>query len=136
MINEASHLPGTWLLVDDNEDILVALAALCGTLTCASIECHNSPESALAAFAAAPDKYEIVITDYDMPGMNGVTLCRCFKAVAPGQKVVLSTGSDFFTRKSAQNAGFDGLLSKPYRLADITAALAALGVLREAECFA
>jgi CheY-like chemotaxis protein len=125
-----------WLLVDDSEEILTTLSAQCGTLTCAPIECHSSPESALAAFAAAPDKYELVITDYEMPGMNGVTLCRCLKAVAPGQKVILSTGSDFFTRKSAQNAGFDGLLNKPYRLSEIMATLAPLGVLKEADCLA
>lgn len=125
-----------WLVVDDNEDILTMVSALFETITSAPIECHSSPQSALAAFAAAPDKYELVVTDYDMPGMNGAALCRVLKAAAPALKIVLSTGSDFFTLKSAQNAGFDGLLNKPCRLADMIATLTGIGVLKEAACVA
>ena|SRR5579859_7037232 len=137
MINEVSHAsPGTWLLVDDNEDILATLTALFEALTSAPIECHTSPASALAALAAAPEKYELAITDYDMPGMNGMALCQALKATAPELKVILSTGSNFFTLKSAQNAGFDALLHKPCRLADIIAALYVVGLAKSTACAA
>ena len=125
-----------WLLVDDNEDILTTLCAMFEAVTTAPIECHNSPVSALAAFAAAPDKYELVVTDYDMPGMNGLALCQALKAAAPQLKVILATGSDFFTLKSTLHAGFDGFLNKPCRLADIIAILYAVGMFKETACAA
>src|SRR5580704_12416362 len=86
-----------WMLVDDNLEILTMLSALVENFTTATIECHDSPQSALAAFAAAPDSYELAITDFEMPGMDGVELCRRLRAVSPAQKVFLATGSGFFS---------------------------------------
>lgn len=121
---ETSH----WMLVDDNSEILSLLAALAGSLTDAEVECFNSPQSALSAFAAAPEKYAVVITDYEMPGMDGVELCRRMLAISPAQKIFLATGSGFFTEAAARHAGFSGLLNKPFPLEALRAALAGAGV--------
>jgi CheY-like chemotaxis protein len=118
--------------VDDNDDLLFMLATMLGKLTDAEIGQFRSPASALEAFAAAPEKYELVITDYEMPEMDGVELCRRMHAVAPTQKIVLTTGSGFFTAAVAQRAGFSALLNKPYSLAEIHAALAATGIKTDA----
>jgi CheY-like chemotaxis protein len=122
-----TSLPQTerrWLIVDDDENILMLLSATLASLTDAEIECHNTAPSALAAFAAAPEKYELVITDYEMPGMDGVELCRRLRVVAPEQKIFLATGSGFFTEAAARHAGFAALLNKPYPLATLKQALA------------
>ena len=65
-----------WMLVDDNENLLAMMSAVMENLTSATIEGFGSPLTALAAFVAAPEKYELVITDFEMPGMDGVELCR------------------------------------------------------------
>ena len=125
-----------WLVVDDNENILLMLSAALEGVTDATIECHNSPQSALAAFNEAPDKYELVITDYEMPGMNGVELCRQLRAVSPAQRVFLATGSGFFTQATARRAGFSALLNKPFPLSRLQQALAENSLLDEKENFA
>jgi len=117
-----------WLLVDDNAAILSLLSTLVENLTAAAVECYRSPLAALAAFAAAPEKYELVIADFEMPGMDGVELCRRMRAVSPGQKIILATGSGFFTRAAARHAGFCGLLNKPFPIATLQATLAEAGV--------
>ena len=123
-MNSFANLTGTrWMLVDDNEDILLMLSALLENLTSAKIECYHSPQSALAAFIQSPDSYELVITDYEMPGMDGVELCRRLHSLAPTQKIFLTTGSGFFTEAAAQHAGFSALLNKPFPLSDLKAAL-------------
>ena len=124
------------MLVDDNDELLLLLAAMLGHLTDAEIRHFRTPAAALEAFAAAPEKYELVITDYEMPEMDGVELCRRLHAVAPAQKIVLTTGSGFFTQAVAQRAGFSALLNKPYSLAEINAALAATGIKTDAVCVA
>jgi CheY-like chemotaxis protein len=113
-----------WMLVDDSESILLMLSAVLGNLTDAEIECHNSPLSALAAFKAAPEKYELIITDFEMPEMDGVELCRRIREIASEQIIFLTTGSGFFTDAQAHKAGFAALLNKPFPLTVLKQALA------------
>ena len=112
-----------WMLVDDDEDILLMLSAALENLTSAAIERYHSPQSALAAFIQSPDSYELVITDFEMPGMDGVELCRRLHSLAPAQKIFLATGSGGFTEAAARHAGFCALLNKPFLLADLQVAL-------------
>ena len=123
-MNSFANPTGTrWMIVDDNDDILLMLSAMLVNLTSAEIECYNSPQSALAAFIRSPDSYELVITDYEMPGMDGVKLCRRLHAISPAQKIFLATGSGFFTDAAARHAGFSALLNKPFPLTALKAAL-------------
>lgn len=115
------------MLVDDNADILLMLSGVLEHFTDATIECHDSPQSALAAFAASPAGYDVVFTDFEMPGMNGIELCRWMRKLAPGQKVLLATGSGFFTEAAARSAGFLALLEKPFALDALRSALATAG---------
>jgi two-component system cell cycle sensor histidine kinase/response regulator CckA len=120
-----------WMLVDDNEDILMMMSSLFENLTGARVECHNSPESALAAFRATPAAYELVVTDYEMLGMTGIELCHRMKSWNHDQKIILATGSGYFTKEGAQAAGFNALLRKPFPLSDLVTALADAGVSEE-----
>lgn len=117
-----------WMLVDDNVDILEMMSSLVENLTGAEVERFNSPAAGLAAFADAPEKYEVVITDFEMPGMDGVELCRQLLALAPAQKIILATGSGFFTEAAARRAGFSGQLNKPFPIETLRATLAEAGV--------
>ena len=126
--NENRH----WMLVDDNAELLTMLSVLMSGLTDATIECHESPQSALAAFAAAPHRYELVITDFEMPDMDGVELCRRLRAIMPAQKVFLATGSGFFTETAVGHLGFSALLNKPFSMTVLQEKLAAAGLLHEA----
>jgi CheY-like chemotaxis protein len=117
-----------WMLVDDNAGILKLVSALVENMTDAPIERFISPQLALAAFAEAPEKYAVVITDFEMPGMDGVELCRRMLEFAPKQKIILSTGSGFFTKAVAQHAGFSGLLNKPFPIETLCATLTEAGV--------
>jgi CheY-like chemotaxis protein len=123
-----------WMLVDDNVDILMMLASVAEHFTTSIVECYSSPQSALVAYAASPGKYELVITDFEMPGMDGVDLCRRFREISPSQKIFLTTGTGFFTDESAQRAGFDALLNKPFPLTALQEALAAAGLENECAC--
>ena len=116
------------MLVDDNADILFTLSVLARSLTSAAVECYPTPELALAAFLAAPGQYELVITDFEMPGMNGVELARHVHTVSPAQRIFLATGNGSMTAAAAHSAGFNALLKKPLSLAQLEIALAAAGL--------
>jgi CheY-like chemotaxis protein len=121
-----------WMIVDDNEDILAMMQALVARLSGAALECFNSPQAALKVFAATPEKFQLVITDLEMPGMNGIELCRHLRKLSPTQKVLLATGSEILTDEQAAQNGFCGLLHKPFLFASLQRALATAGVLEMA----
>ena len=117
------------MVVDDNEFLLELVASLLETLGDAEVSRFDSPAAALAAFAAAPEDFQFVITDLEMPGMNGKELCRRLLEISPGLKILLATGSTTITDREAACCGFCGLLPKPFPPERLSAALAAAGIL-------
>lgn len=103
-----------WLLVDDNEEILFLMQETVAQIFGVEATACLSPWDALAAFRAAPDEFQCVITDLEMPLMDGVELCRRLHAISPGITVLLATGSHYVTAEEARLRGFSGLLTKPF----------------------
>ncbi len=64
--------------------------------------------------------FDLVITDYMMPGMTGVDLARVVRRVSPDTQVVLMTayGSSEL-RHTTDNLGIDGFLNKPFTMEQI-----------------
>jgi CheY-like chemotaxis protein len=113
-----------WMIVDDNEPMLLMLANAVKGMTSAEVECYSSPTAALAAFAAAPGKYALVITDYEMPEMDGAELCRQMRAISLAPQIFLATGSGLFTEDTAYEARFNAVLTKPFPLSQLHKTLA------------
>jgi CheY-like chemotaxis protein len=128
MNNEKSTHPGDkrWMLVDDDEGALTFMRAMVSKFGVTHIECFTCGEDALAAFKAAPESYEMVITDFQMPGMDGVELSRRLYALAPKIKILLMTGSHLFNDEVAVREGFSGLLKKPFQPTALQRALEAI----------
>ncbi len=117
-----------WMVVDDNPDMLALMQMLLEQIHDGPVDGFSSPAAALAAFAGAPDAYELVVTDYEMPGMDGIELCRRLLGVVRDLKIFLATGSGFFTEAAAAHAGFHGLLNKPFQFEELRAMLAGAGI--------
>ncbi len=113
-----------WMLVDDDILNLALLGKLLRDSTQAEIECFQSSRKALAALAAAPEAFDLVITDLDMPGLDGLELCRQMHALAPRLRILLTTASGDLTAEGAMRAGFCGLLRKPFLLGALLCAAA------------
>jgi len=75
---------------------------------------------ALEMFRAAPDKFNLVITDLTMPNLAGDRLSAELKRLNPGIPVILCTGfSERITPEIAQAMGIEGFVSKPILKRDI-----------------
>ncbi|MDB6018618.1 MAG: hypothetical protein JWR19_3107 [Pedosphaera sp.] len=124
MKNEPAQTEGTpksetracWMVVDDNEHVLQAITNLLAAIANAEIRAFRSAPEALAAFAAAPETFQLVVTDLEMPQMNGLELCQRLHQLAPSLKIVLVTGSALMSHETAEQNGFFGLLHKPFPL--------------------
>lgn len=110
------------MLVDDEANILKALRRVLGATPCAcggtvfrlQIETFTEPEAALARAAQVP--FELVLSDYRMPGMDGVAFLSAFKGLQPDAvRLILSGYADLNALVGAINqAQIYRFLSKPW----------------------
>lgn len=118
-----------WMVVDDDDGVRDFLACLLESQGFAEVVRFRCGREALVEFQTAPGRYEFVITDFDMPGMNGVELCRAMRLVSPQVKIALATGSGIANESTVQLMGFCGLLPKPFPAADVWRLMRSAGVL-------
>jgi PAS domain S-box-containing protein len=57
-----------------------------------NVEIFTSPVNALKRFKAAPDDFDLVISDVAMPKMTGENLVKQMRQIRPGLPVILCTG--------------------------------------------
>ena len=68
--------------------------------------------------------FDLVITDYTMPGMKGDELALALKARRAGQPVVMLTAhAEMLTNDAVPLPGVDQLVGKPFQLADLRMAI-------------
>ena len=94
------------------------------------IECAGNGRIALDLFASAPDKYDIILMDINMPEMNGVEATRQIRAldvpegaavpiVAMSANVLMSEVETYLEAGMTDHIGkpvdLDKLLSKLYK---------------------
>jgi CheY-like chemotaxis protein/two-component sensor histidine kinase len=106
------------LLVDD--DILVSMGAadMLLDLGHSVTEAQSGADALKLLEAASP--FDIVVTDYAMPGMNGFELAQRIKERNPQLPIILATG---YAELPADRSIEFGHLPKPYTSKDLAAAL-------------
>lgn len=111
------------ILVVDDEPIVCDAVKMMLEFDGHKIETANGADEALAAFEKA--SFDVVITDYSMPGMKGNELAARLKALKPGQPVVMITAyAEMLAAEQTPLDAVDHLISKPFLLEDLRAAVA------------
>jgi excisionase family DNA binding protein len=114
------------LVVDDEASIRDLLSK---TLALAEYEVDTASDGRAALERLRLGRYDLLIADLKMPGMDGLTLIREAKRLSAHLPVIIITG--FSTESSAieaVNLGVAGYLTKPFRVPQVLAAAArALG---------
>jgi excisionase family DNA binding protein len=105
------------LVVDDESSIRDLLTK---TLALAEYDVDASPDGRAAIVRLRAQSYDLLITDLKMPGMDGLTLIREARRLAPSLPVVIITAySTEASAIEAINLGVHGYLTKPFRIAKI-----------------
>ena len=97
------------LMVDDNPSGLAARTMVLSELGYEITTAHNAAR-ALALFEESP--FPLMVTDYKMPGQNGVDLIRAIRAVAPQTRIVLVSGFVDAMGITEENSGADAVIMK------------------------
>ncbi|MHB1349443.1 MAG: response regulator [Desulfobulbaceae bacterium] len=102
------------ILVIDDESELVAWLKRCLHELGYQVTAHSDSRAALEAFQAAPDSFDLIITDMTMPGLTGKELAREILALRPKMPVIMCTGfSENLDRKQALALGIREYIMKP-----------------------
>jgi CheY-like chemotaxis protein len=103
----------TILLVDDEADILEMTGEMLENLGYSVVSRTNGAE-AFQAFAANPQRFDLVITDYTMPGMTGLELAEKITGLGCDTPTILCSGfsADISSRR-ADASGLRAILKKP-----------------------
>ncbi len=117
------------LLVDDDEFVRDSLALMFESRGCFL----KAVESAEEAVDVLDNKsFDIVITDYMLPGMNGIELCRQLNKTRPRPKMILVTAyGSRAVEDEACAAGVDEFIEKPITSETLKLSLSRLFEARE-----
>ena len=112
------------LVVDDEEPFVALTAEVLSRLGYEPVPFSDS-HAALAAFEAAPARFDVVVTDALMPGLTGTTLASMVHRRRPDLPIVLVSGySGSILTQQALAAGVSELLTKPLQSREIATTLA------------
>jgi CheY-like chemotaxis protein len=120
------------LVVDDNPAVVDTIAAMLEQVGVEVGPCVD-PRDAIAIIREDPAAWDLVITDYDMPGINGAGLAKALRKHRADLPILLLTA---LPRVHQLHKGpgdlFDGVLGKPTTAARLAgAAAAAIAAARE-----
>ncbi len=99
------------LLVDDNRDGLMVRSSLLEEVGC-SVKVALNGEEGLKLFEA--EKFDVVITDYRMCGMDGAELIRHIRKLDANARVILLSGFVEPLGLTEQNTGADAVIAKSF----------------------
>ena len=115
-------VPKKRILVVDDEPFVCDAVKMMLTFDGHEVSTANDAKEALKVFETG--KFDLVVTDFAMPGMKGDELAAAIKARSPRQPVMMITAyTEMLQSSGKQLPGVDFLVSKPFLLEHLRAAI-------------
>jgi two-component system, response regulator, stage 0 sporulation protein F len=109
------YQPAPAIVIADDDPHILALLSRLVRRWASEHDIITAPDGAAALAYLANRQVPLVITDYNMAGMNGLQLSARIKAQAPNTRTMLITGSPTPTlEKRARAEWVDYYLHKPF----------------------
>lgn len=102
------------LLVDDNAELLKLATYILRAHNYSVHPVTNSLE-ALKHFKRTPTSFDLLITDLNMPNLNGHELSRQIATIRPDLPILLISASGLYDYNCINQYGIDATVLKPYR---------------------
>ena len=110
---------GAILFVEDDEDQLHTTPRILENVGY-SVTATGLPRQALDLITADPKKFDLLITDYDMPAINGIQLIQQIHAINPKIPSILISGREDAIKAAHAVPSIRRVFIKPYDTIDLT----------------
>ena len=101
------------LVVEDEESLALMIGKILMKLGYTA-EISHDPVAALAMLRAAPESYDLILTDLTMPHMTGLEFASCALEARPQTPIILMTGfSASMTSEQIRATGIKEVMIKP-----------------------
>jgi len=110
---------GRILFVEDDEDQLNSTPRILENVGY-SVTALGVPQEALDLVISDPNRFELLITDYDMPAINGIELIQRMHAVNPKLPSILISGREDAIKAAQVIPSIRRVFIKPYDTIDLT----------------
>ena len=111
------------LVADDEPAVALAIKAalkFCGY----AVHTVGHGQAALDTVQAEPGRFDVVLSDHNMPGIGGLALVKALRVIGyPGRIVILSAFLTEENQAQYRELGVDQILSKPFNLERLRRAL-------------
>lgn len=119
MNNSCNHI----LLVEDDplmREIITDMLEVMGY----EVRFAENGKSGLQIYSATPDQFKLVVSDVDMPIMDGITMMSNILKINSEQKAIVISGvPDNERLYSNVNSGRSSFLAKPFSFSDMESAI-------------
>ncbi|MBU0730826.1 MAG: response regulator [Proteobacteria bacterium] len=108
------------ILYVDDEEALVLLSQTLLTKLGYTVSAYHDSTLALDAFKRNPDGFDLILTDFVMPELNGIEMIQEIRRFSPDIPVIMITGHrEKIIKKDAQQAGIYHILTKPIKTTEL-----------------
>ena len=120
------------LLVDDDPDCLAVIKTFL-MQEAMTVQCAMSGEEALCELRE--DTFRLMITDFNMPGMDGLVLARKAREMVPHMPVIMCSGGLVSqSPRFAFEAGITKVLEKPFNPVELLSTVRSIVGKEEKKC--
>ena len=111
------------LYIDDDDVMVVMVQRLLERLGY-SVTCLGDPTRAIEVVRAAPQAFDVVVTDLNMPELSGLDVARALQRIRAELPVIISSGNlPDQLQGEARQAGVRALVHKQYTLEELGAVI-------------
>lgn len=114
-------IPPKRILIVEDDLVLAQTVRVALALEGHSVEVAGDGEQALALFETG--QYELVVTDFQLPKMDGLELAQAIKERAPWCPIILITAYAETVLHTGTVSNVDIVLGKPFSRAQLAAAM-------------
>lgn len=112
------------LIVDDDEGVCEVVEV---GLSPENIVVEKSYDGADALERLRAYTYDVLIFDWDLPGISGLELCKHFRATGGQTPIIMLTAKSMLeSKETGFDAGADDYLTKPFAVRELRARIKAL----------
>ena len=109
------------LIVDDEKGVATVVAELVRSCEHEVVDVVNSGLDAIRAYQR--HKPDVVLMDFRMSRLNGLTACRNILCGDPAGRIVFLSGATFATQLAPEQSGAVAVLQKPVAIEELKSLL-------------